>query len=146
MRKCFTVLVVAFMLFTLCGCNSLSDRGRQLLENVPSYNRVAEYARNNLTKPEYLTSEGHYLVNTRELLSIDEIKADASVVAKDFSFFWIEKDSVQFWNDETKTEGVLYAFDTGNAIGNLRAAYKDLQIEKLKDNCFLLQQARAYIG
>ena len=146
MRKRFTVLVIAFMLFTLSGCKSLSARGKQLLDNVPSYTRVAEYARNNLAKPEYLTSEGHYMINTGELMNSAEIRDDASVIAKDYSYFWIEKDYVLFWNDETKTEGILYAFDTGNAISSLRATYKDLDIEQLKDKCFLLKQARSYIG
>lgn len=146
MRKRFAVLVIAVMLFVLSGCKSLSARGQQLLGNVSSYTHVAEYAKANLTKPEYMTSEGRYHVNVSVLYSVDEIKADASVVGKDFSYFWIEKDSVQFWNDETKTEGILYAFDVNEAVGKLSTTYKDMQVEKLKDNCYLVQQARAYIG
>lgn len=146
MRKRFTVLVIAFMLFTLSGCKSLSARGKQLLDNVPNYTRVAEYARNNLAKPEYLTSEGHYMINTSELMNSAEIRDDASVIAKDYSYFWIEKDYVLFWNDETKTEGILYAFDANEAVGKLSTTYKDMQVEKLKDNCYLVQQARVYIG
>ena len=115
-------------------------------EFVPNYTRVAEYARNNLAKPEYLTSEGHYMINTSELMNSAEIRDDASVIAKDYSYFWIEKDYVLFWNDETKTEGILYAFDANEAVGKLSTTYKDMQVEKLKDNCYLVQQARAYIG
>ena len=35
---------------------------------------------------------------------------------------------------------------SGEALKNLKSWYKDVQTEKLADNCYLVRQARSWIG
>lgn len=146
MRKQKIVITLLVLVLLLCGCNNLSDRGKKLAGNALSYMHIAEYAKKNLKIGKYATEQDHYLVNLSDIADIDEISADVAVAKQDYTYFWIQDNSVQFWNDETKTEGILCAFDSGEALKDLKSWYKDVQTEKLADNCYLVRQARSWIG
>ena len=146
MRKQKIVITLLVLVLLLCGCNKLSDRGEKLVINAQSYMHIAEYAKKNLKIEKYATEQDHYLVNLSDIADIDEISADVAVAMQDYTYFWINDNSVQFWNDETKTEGILCAFDSGEALKDLKSWYKDVQIEKLADNCYLVSQSRSWIG
>lgn len=147
MRK--TVFLQVLILLTaivISGCVKPSARGAELASNAQSYMRIAEYADANLRKKEYSVSHDRYSVSLKDISDIDEIASDVAVAMKDFSYFWIDESAVQFWNDETKTEGVLCAFNSTKAIKEVKSWYQDVRIEKIAEGCYLVTPSQAWIG
>lgn len=140
MRRTALLLTVILTAVVLCSCSEPSPRMKELMPNVSSYMHIAEYADENLRIPEYETSEDHYLIMLKDIEDIGEISADVRVAMEDYTYFWIEDTYVQFWNDETKTEGILCAFDAKPALKDLKSWYDGVQIEKLDENCYLVGQ------
>ena len=147
MRK-ITLLPLLILLAALVfsGCVKPSARGAELAANAQSYMRIAEYADANLRKKEYSVSNDRYSVSLKDIADIDEIASDVAVAMKDYSYFWIDESSVTFWNDETKTEGVLCAFNSTKAIKEVKSWYQDVRIEKIADYCYLVSPSRSWIG
>ena len=147
MRKRFLlpVLILATV-YAISGCGGLSSRGKEVAVNAQSYMRIAEYADANLRTEEYSASQDRYMVFLSDVSDIDEISSDVTVAMQDYTYFWIEDNGVQFWNDETKTEGVLCAFDSAKALKELKSWYDGVQTEKLAENCYLVYQSRSWIG
>ena len=147
MRK---IVLLPFIIFLaaliISGCVSPSARGTELAANAQSYMRIAEYANANLRKKEYSVSNDRYVVSLKDIADIDEIASDVAVAMKDYEYFWIEDCFVQFWNDETKTEGVLCAFDPAKAIKELKSWYQDVRVEKIADCCYLVSPSQSWIG
>lgn len=137
------ILITAYV---ISGCSTLSTRGKELVDNAPSYMHIAEYADANLRTEEYSTSKDHYMVMLSDIADIDEISSDVKVAMQDYTYFWIENSYVQFWNDETKTEGILCTFDSDKGLKELKSWYDGVQIEKLADNCYLVYPPRGWIG
>ena len=140
------LLLIMLTAFVISGCVKPSARGTELAVNAPSYMRIAEYANANLRKKEYSVSQDRYSVSLKDISDIDEIASDVAVAMKDYSYIWIEDCFVQFWNDETKTEGVLCAFNTTKALKELKSWYQDVRVEKIADNCYLVSPSRSWIG
>ena len=147
MRK-ITLLPLLILLAALVfsGCVKPSARGAELAANAQSYMRIAEYADANLRKKEYSVSNERYSVSLKDISDMDEIASDVAVALKDYSYFWIDESSVTFWNDETKTEGVLCAFNSTKAIKEVKSWYQDVRIEKIADYCYLVSPSRSWIG
>ena len=147
MRK-ITLLPLLILLAALVisGCVKPSARGAELAANAQCYMRIAEYADANLRKNEYSVSNDRYSVSLKDIADIDEIASDVAVALKDYSYFWIDESSVTFWNDETKTEGMLCAFNSTKAIKEVKSWYQDVRIEKIADNCYLVSPSRSWIG
>ena len=147
MRKRIVLPVIILLTaYVFSGCNTLSTRGKELADKASSYMRIAEYADANLRTDEYFTSQDHYLVMLSDISDIDEISSDVAVAMEDFTYFWIEDSYVQFWNDETKTEGILCTFDSDKGLKELKSWYDGVQPEKLADDCYLVYPSRAWIG
>ena len=147
MRKTvFLPLLILLAAFVISGCVKPSARGAELAANTQCYMRIAEYADANLRKKDYSVSNDRYSVSLKEIADIDEIASDVAVVMKDYSYFWIDESSVTFWNDETKTEGVLCAFNTTKAIKEVKSWYQDVRIEKIAEGCYLISPSRSWIG
>ena len=147
MRK-FVLLPLLILLTALVinGCVKPSARGTELAANAQSYMHIAEYADANLRKEEYSVSNDRYSVSLKDIADIDEIASDVAVAMKDYSYFWIDESSVTFWNDETKTEGMLCAFNTTKAIKEVKSWYQDVRIEKIAEGCYLVSPSRSWIG
>lgn len=147
MRK-ITLLPLLILLTALVisGCVKPSARGAELAANAQCYMRIAEYADANLRKKEYSVSNERYSVSLKDIADIDEIASDVAVALKDYSYFWIDESSVTFWNDETKTEGMLCAFNSTKAIKEVKSWYQNARIEKIADNCYLVSPSRSWIG
>ena len=137
------ILITAYV---ISGCSTQSTRGKELVDNAPSYMHIAEYADANLRTEEYSTSKDHYMVMLSDIADIDEISSDVKVAMQDYTYFWIENSYVQFWNDETKTEGILCTFDSDKGLKELKSWYDGVQTEKLADNCYRVYPPRGWIG
>ena len=147
MRKTvFLPLLILVAAFIISSCVSPSARGAELAANAQSYMHIAEYADTNLRKKEYSVSNDRYSVSLKDIADIDEIASDVAVAMKDYSYFWIDESSVTFWNDETKTEGMLCAFNTTKAIKEVKSWYQDVRIEKIAEGCYLISPSRSWIG
>ena len=145
-KSMFLTVLIVVTAYIISGCGRLSSRGGELAVNAQSYMRIAEYADANLRTDVYCTSQDHYLVLLSDISDIDEIASDVTVAMQDYTYFWIEDCYVQFWNDETKTEGILCAFDSAEALKELKSWYDGVQTEKLADGCYLVYPSRAWIG
>lgn len=145
MRK-LLILPALITAYVISGCSTQSTRGKELVDNAPSYMHIAEYADANLRTEEYSTSKDHYMVMLSDIADIDEISSDVKVAMQDYTYFWIENSYVQFWNDETKTEGILCTFDSDKGLIELKSWYDGVQTEKLADNCYLVSPPRGWIG
>ena len=147
MRKRTVLPALIFITaFVISGCSTLSTRGKELSGNTQSYMHIAEYADANLKTEEYSTSQDHYLVMLSDIADTDEIASDVKIAMQDYTYFWIEDCYVQFWNDETKTEGILCTFDSDKGLKELKSWYDGVQTEKLADNCYLVYPLRGWIG
>lgn len=146
MKKTRVVISLALAVLLLTGCNNLSSRGEELKENVMNYWNIAEYADANFRIDEYYVSSDRYAVVLSDISDIAAISSDVYVAMQDYSYFWIEDSGVLFWNDETKTEGILCPFDPDTAIKELKKWYEDVQIEKIHEGCYLITQSQAWIG
>ena len=147
MRKRLSLpALILIMAYVISGCSTLSTRGKELADNAPSYMRIAEYADANLRTEEYSTSQDHYLVMLSDISDIDEISSDVAVAMQDYTYFWIEDYGIQFWNNETKTEGILCTFDSDKGLKELKSWYDGVQTEKLADDCYLVYPSRSWIG
>ena len=147
MRKIVLLpLLILLAALVISGCVKPSARGTELAGNSQSYMHIAEYADANLRKNEYSVSNDRYSVSLKDIADIDEIASDVAVALKDYSYFWIDESSVTFWNDETKTEGVLCAFNSTKAIKEVKSWYQDVRIEKIAEGCYLVSPSRSWIG
>lgn len=147
MRKIVLLpLLILLAALVISGCVKPSARGAELAANAQCYMRIAEYADANLRKKEYSVSNERYSVSLKDISDMDEIASDVAVALKDYSYFWIDESSVTFWNDETKTEGMLCAFNSTKAIKEVKSWYQDVRIEKIADNCYLVSPSRSWIG
>lgn len=144
-------MVVAFLLMSccllsVCGCDK-SAKAEYFSKNLADYEAVAEYVLNNCKADKYKVSyllndvlEERYVVNLSEIDDVTEIKSSVEIAQQDFSYVWIENSYVVFWNDETKTIGLLYSENPKKSIKAIKTWYTDIESEKLNDNCYIIGQ------
>ncbi len=138
-------LISALCLSLLCACGRLSPRASELADNASSYMNIAVFADRDLRTDEYyIPQTGRYFVYLSDIEGIEEISPDVSVAMQDYSFIQIDEYCVWFFNDETRTEGILCILDSGRS----RDLFRDLEMdrERLAEDCYLLTQPRAWIG
>lgn len=68
------------------------------------------------------------------------MKNSILVVEEKFSYLWIEKNSVIFWNDETKTLGVVCSNDMDEILKSIEEWYNDLDKLKIDNDIYLIGQ------
>ncbi len=135
MKKLISILVIFSLLF-LCGCNLEKPESFSDLKAVAEY-AITYYTENKPADSSHLTLD---LGNTQwQTVQIEELTKNI----KKFSYIWVEESYTVFWNDETKTYGVLYAPSPFKAIKSLRSWYTSLKIKRIEKSWYEIGQLYA---
>ena len=139
-KKIILSILIACFLISIYGCSKSSEAER-LSKNLSDYKLVAEYALNNCKNDKYKVIDGkaeRYVVVLSDIEDIAEIKSCVAIAQQDFSYIWIEDSYVIFWNDETKTMGLLYSEKPKKAIKSIKTWYTTMESEKINKNFYII--------
>lgn len=133
MKKVLVVVLQCILCMILCSCGE--DRTEYYRERLYAYEAIAQYVLDN-----YAATDGS--VVTIELGEITDANLAQSILVAEekFTYAWIENNGVVFWNDETKTLGLLYSENAASTIKDIEEWYDDLEKEKISNNCYLIGQ------
>ncbi len=131
--KTISLILILFSPVFLCSCNAKKPENFSDLKAVSQY--AMQYYKEN--KPE--ASAHLTLALGDEEWQTAEIREKIRNI-KDFSYIWVHENYTVFWNDETKTYGVLYAEKPVDTIKNLRSWYVSLRVNCIEKNWFEIGQ------
>ncbi|MBR1816675.1 MAG: hypothetical protein IJ763_08240 [Lachnospiraceae bacterium] len=139
-KKIILSILIACFLISIYGCSKSSEAER-LSKNLSDYKLVAEYALNNCKNDKYKVIDDkaeRYVVDLSDIEDIAEIKSSVAIAQQDFSYIWIEDSYVIFWNDETKTMGLLYSEKPKKAIKSIKTWYTTMESEKIDTKFYII--------
>ena len=135
----FHAISIVGISLLLSGCGKSSE-AEKYSDNLTQYRNIADYANANCKVDKYKVEDiaNRYVVILSEIQNIDTISSEVLTAEQNFSYLWIEDGYLIFWNDETKTEGLLYSDNPKDSIKQIREWYQDLEYEKITDDFYLI--------
>ena len=133
MKRILVIVLQCVLCMLLCSCGG--DRTEYYEERISSYEEIAQCALQN-----YASADGSRVSVSLSDITDDSLLQSILVAEEEFSYIWIENNSVIFWNDETKTLGFVCSDNAKSAIKDIEEWYSDLEKEKVNNNCYLIGQ------
>ena len=133
MKRILVVVLQCLLCTMLCSCGE--DRTEYYEERISSYEIIAQYALQN-----YASSDGSVVCVSLSDITEDNLSQSVLIAEEKFTYIWIENNNIIFWNDETKTLGLVYSDDAKSAIKDIEVWYDDLKKEKVNNNWYLIGQ------
>ena len=146
-KKLAALLICALISTCLTACGKKSTQTRYFARDVNAYTDVARFFLNNY---EWIVSEkkGNILGFDRsDYLLIDfsdyrgaagDISESYSNTMAEFAFAWLKEDTVIFWEDTTKTLGVMYALKPDSALNGWKSQIKNMDSEEINDHMYTI--------
>jgi len=136
MKRISVVVLQCVLCMIFCSCGN--DRTEYYEERIRSYEAIAQYALQNYANPD----------GSRVCVELDDITDNGLlqsvlVAEEQFTYIWVENSGVIFWNDETKTLGLVYSDNAKSAVKDIEEWYNGLDKEKVNNNCYLIGQLNA---
>ncbi len=133
MKKILIIVLQCILCMVLCSCGK--DRTDYYRERLSAYEAIAQYALDN-----YASIDGSRVIVQSSAITETDLAESVLVVEEKFTYVWIENNGVVFWNDETKTLGLVYSEDAKSTIQDIEEWYNDLDKDKINNNCYLIGQ------
>ncbi len=143
MKKWEKVLLVILVLIAVGGCLRFfllkDERSIYYAERADAYREVAEYV-----MATYVPEEGeHVTVSLYDISGDAQLEESLAVVMEKFSGVWVQETSVLFWNDETKTLGLIYSTKMRKDLKSLKEWYHHVDTMKIEKDLYLIGQFNA---
>lgn len=137
MKKLLLIILQCLLCMLLCSCgetyaDTLADYYE---ERLSDYEEIAQYALQN-----YAAADGSRKTVLLSDITDENLTQSISVAAEDFRYVWIENNSVVFWNDETKTLGLIYSDNVKSEIKAIEEWYNGTGRKKINGNWYLIGQ------
>ncbi len=133
MKRILIVVLQCVLCIMLCSCGN--ERTDYYEKRISSYEAITQYALQN-----YSSSDGSRVCIKLSDIIENGLNEDILIAEERFLYIWIENNSVVFWNDETKTLGLIYSDSAKSAIKDMEEWYSGLEKEKINNNCYLIGQ------
>ncbi len=140
MKKSILVILTISLLLSGCTSGKITDFEEYRQELTVISNAAKSYYTNHGSKDEHLT-----LALDNYLTWADSSIEDAIVKVSnmEISYIWVSDQYVIFWNDETKTYGILHSVSADSVIKQLKSWYDGMEYHKLEKNWYEIGQFNA---
>ena len=120
----------------LTSCSYVQDKD-YYIQNLGQYYLLSDYIRDNYEIPGH---DERLLIELNDMEPEDtSISKALSTVKERFGFVWLSENEIVYWNDETKTLGLLDTADIKKSRQNLDW-YDGLEYAKLDDRFYVIGQ------
>lgn len=136
-NKVITLLTLSVFMLCLTSCNEIHDQ-EYYDENLDSYILLSDYIRNSNN---ISANDVRMVVNLYEEIDTndEDVKKAWNIAGERYDFVWLSKNDLIFWNDETKTLGLLNTSNIKQSKKDLDW-YNDLEYEKINDEWYVIGQ------
>ena len=146
-KKLAALLVCALISLCLIGCGRKSTQTRYYAISVDAYSDVARFLLDNYETIAYQQGGGSYSIDGPDYILVDftDYRGSADYISKSytdtmaqFAFAWLKTDSVVFWEDSTKTIGVMYALKPKEALSEWNKQIKNMDTEEINEHVYTI--------
>ena len=131
MKKILIPTLLCMCCILLCSCTN--EKTQYYEQRISSYEEIAIYALENYANP-----DGSRVCVLLSDISDKSLSERILIAEEKFTYIWIENNSVIFWDDEMKTEGLVYSENPKRCIKDIQEWHNGQESKKISKNLYLI--------
>lgn len=118
---------------------SVSDDYQKVVSSLYEYYDENDFSENIVID---IDNEKNFISHKDTEIELDEDEKQSLInICKNsytgyYNYVWVSKNEVVFWNDETKTYGILYSKDFVETKKSIEKWYKEIEFKRINSNWY----------